>query len=210
MQSTALPFVTSATDTRIILNLSLADLESPSGEIASFISADDKTLTYRIVAYDTEQRNYAPVLAMASPLVPAEKRVAIQTGRIALKDGTFIDTAVTCGNCDLKGLVISYQDKAKDVESLTKTLSPFEDAAGRPLELSCLNPDYPSRGDCPIAWEVGFFDSAGQFTEFSAATENGLSKLVSTSAGKDEFSLLGWVDSGSSVIDLSNYFDSDT
>ena len=142
--------------------------------------------------------------------MPSEKRIAIQTVTIALKDGTFIATAVTCGNCDLKGLVISYQDKGKDVETLTKTLSPFEDAAGRPLQLSCKNPDYPSRGDCPIAWEVGFFDSAGQFTEFSAATENGLSKLVSTSAGKDRFSLLGWNDLSMEGMDLSGYLESDT
>ena len=66
MQSAALPFVTSATDTRITLSLSLADLESPSGETASFISTSERTLTYRIVAYDTEQRNYAPTLPMAS------------------------------------------------------------------------------------------------------------------------------------------------
>ena len=148
---------------------------------------------------------------MASKLVPAEKRIAIQTVTIDLKDGTFIDTAVTCGNCDLKGLVISYQDKGKDVESLTKTLSPFEDAAGRPLELSCTNPDYPARGDCPIAWQVGFFDAGGQFTEFSAATENGLSKLVSISADKTKYSLLGWSNDDSfGGADLSSYLDPHT
>ena len=211
VQSTALPFVTSATDTRIILRLSLTDLESPSGEIASFISAADRTLTYRILAYDAEQRSYAPVQPMASKLVPAEKRLAVQTVTIDLKDGTFIDTAVTCGNCDLKGLVISYQDKGKDVEALTKTLSPFEDAAGRPLELSCTNPDYPARGDCPIAWQVGFFDAGGQFTEFSAATENGLSKLASTSVGKNFYNLLGWSDTASPAdVDLTEYFDRET
>ena len=211
VQSTALPFVTSATDTRIILRLSLTDLESPSGEIASFISAADRTLTYRVLAYDTEQRSYAPVQPMASKLAPAEKRIAIQTVTIDLKDGTFIDTAVTCGNCDLKGLVISYQDKGKDVEALTKTLSPFEDAAGRPLELSCTNPDYPARGDCPIAWQVGFFDAGGQFTEFSAATENGLSKLASTSVGKNFYNLLGWSDTASPAdVDLTDYYDRET
>ena len=148
---------------------------------------------------------------MASKLVPAEKRIAIQTVTIDLKDGTFIDTAVTCGNCDLKGLVISYQDKGKDVESLTKTLSPFEDAAGRPLELSCTNPDYPARGDCPIAWQVGFFDAGGQFTEFSAATSSGLSKLASTSVGKNFYNLLGWSDTASPAdVDLTDYFDTET
>ena len=50
-----------------------------------------------------------------------------------------------------------YQDKSKTEEELAVSLEEFKDVIGRPLGLSCTNPEFLRRGDCPIDWDIVFF-----------------------------------------------------
>mmetsp|Transcript_7094 Transcript_7094/g.9882 ORF Transcript_7094/g.9882 Transcript_7094/m.9882 type:complete len:94 (+) Transcript_7094:638-919(+) len=74
-----LPFLSKSNDKSVTMSLNLLDVEKPEGELASYISSTDKSITYRHIAYDPNSENYAPVLELSelSELVPAEKRVAV-------------------------------------------------------------------------------------------------------------------------------------
>ena len=73
---------------------------------------------------------------------------------MTFENGTWLNTAVSCTNCDYEGYLIINRDKTKTEEELAVTLEAKKNILGEQLSLSCINQEFRERGDCPMSWDL--------------------------------------------------------